>query len=140
MKRKTMTFNGLGFPVVLHNVHTVETSHGKALDIDYNALQSLAFEALIRKPARLSGAEVRFIRHHMLMSQTVFADFLGVERSAVAKWEAKDLAATGMAQPTELVLRIQMVRHLRRSVDRELSFIEPGVRKKSVGKPTVLAV
>ena len=71
----------------------------------------------------------------MEMTQNVFADFLGVERSAVAKWEGKDLKATGMTPATEGLVRIQMARHIKRSHDKEFPYIEPAMRKTAVGSP-----
>lgn len=141
MKPKTMVFNGLGFPVVLVNVRTKETQHGEALDFNMNDLEAMVFEALIRKPARFSGAELKFVRHVMELTQAVLADLLGdVDRSAVAKWEAKDLKPTGMSAATELMVRVQMIRHLKRSLDKEFPYLEPAIRKKDVGKPLELAV
>jgi DNA-binding transcriptional regulator YiaG len=139
-KRKTTEFNGLGFPIVLVNASLAMTPYGETLDVDFNRLQDLVFEALIRKPARFAGAEVKFIRLFMEMTQNVFADFLGVERSAVAKWEGKDLKATGMTPATEGLVRIQMARHIKRSLDKEFPYIEPAMRKTAVGNPLELAL
>lgn len=139
-QRKTISFNGLGFPVVLVNASFTDSPYGETLDINFNLLEAMVFEALIRKPTRFAGAEVKFIRHVMEMTQNVFADFLGVERSAVAKWESKDLKATGMTPATEGLLRIQMARHIKHSIDKEFPFIEPAMRKTAVGEPLELAL
>src|SRR5690606_15323339 len=114
--------------------------YGEVLDIDFNRLSTEVFEALIRKPGKLSGAEVKFIRNRMGMTQNIFADFLGIDRSSVGKWEAKDLRATGMATATEILLRIQMARHVKRSIDREILHIEPATRRSGVGKMIEIAV
>ena len=140
MKQTNKIFNGLGFPIVLLKAKTKDTEYGEVLDVDFNRLSELVFEALIRKPARFSGAEVKFIRHHMELSQNVFADLLDIDRSSVGKWEAKDLKPTQMMPAVELSLRIQMTQRLRHSVDKELPFIQPGIRKNDVGKPLKLAI
>ena len=140
MKQTNKIFNGLGFPIVLLNAKIKNTEYGEVLDVDFNKLSELVFEALIRKPSRFSGAEVKFIRNHMELSQNVFGNMLDVDRSSVGKWEAKDLKPTQMMPAVELSLRIQMAQRLRHSVDRELPFIQPGIRKKDVGKPLKLAV
>lgn len=140
MKQKNYVFNGLGFPVVLVDAPFRKTSYGPVLDVNSKRLQELVFEALIRKSARLSGAEVRFVRHYMELTQNTFADLLGVARSAVAKWESKDLGLTEMAPATETLLRIQMARHIRQSLDKAFAFIEPAVRKEETGEPLELAM
>jgi len=43
--------------------------------------------AVIRKPARLSGSEVRFLRKHLGWSGGDFAAHIGVDRSTVSSWE-----------------------------------------------------
>ncbi|WP_437713418.1 type II TA system antitoxin MqsA family protein [Sorangium sp. So ce448] len=43
--------------------------------------------AVIHKPARLSGAEVRFLRKYLGWSGTDFAKHMGVDPSTVSNWE-----------------------------------------------------
>jgi putative zinc finger/helix-turn-helix YgiT family protein len=43
--------------------------------------------AVIHKPARLSGAEVRYLRKHLGWSGEDFAAHMGVDPSTVSKWE-----------------------------------------------------
>jgi putative zinc finger/helix-turn-helix YgiT family protein len=43
--------------------------------------------ALVRKPARLTGAEVRFIRKTLGWSGKVFAERMWVDPSTVSRWE-----------------------------------------------------
>jgi len=62
----------------------------------------MLFVALIRQPTRLSGAEVRFLRHHLEMTHDAFARLLKVELSLVVKWEGKDLKATGLTIHAEI--------------------------------------
>lgn len=134
-KEKQLVFNGLGFPITLMSPQYKEVRGETVLDIDYDRLQLTAFEGLLHKPTSFSGAELKFIRHHMEMTQNTFADFLGVDRSVVGKWEAADLEWTRMNIATETMVRIRMVQFLDRSIDKEMAAIEPGARKQDVGQP-----
>jgi len=69
MSCKSIKFIGFGFPVVLANVQTKVVHDEVVPNVNYNDLQVLLFVALIRKPTRLSGAEIRFLRHHLGMTQ-----------------------------------------------------------------------
>ncbi len=44
-------------------------------------------QAVIHKPARLSGAEVRFLRKYLDLSGVDFARHVGVDPSTVSNWE-----------------------------------------------------
>ena len=104
-------------------------------DVNYNELQAILFVALIRKSTRLSGAEIRFLRHHLEMTQDAFARLLKVERSLVSKWEGKDLKATGMTIHAEIYLRLKLAKLSHQDLDQEFDSIEPGAAAKGVGKP-----
>ena len=135
MSRKTIKFNGFGFPVVLANVQTKVVHDEVVPDVNYNDLQALLFVALIRKPTRLSGAEIRFLRHHLEMTQDAFAKLLKIERSLVSKWEGKDLKATGMTIHAEIFLRMKLAKLGHHDLDAEFDRIEPGSASRGVGKP-----
>lgn len=47
-------------------------------------------EAIIRKPYRLAGDEVRFLRKYMSINQDEFARLLHVDKTTVSKWETGD--------------------------------------------------
>ena len=51
------------------------------------ALHRTIAHALIHKPARLSGPEVRFLRKHIGWSGADFAKHMGVDPSTVSNWE-----------------------------------------------------
>ena len=135
MVRKKIKFNGFGFPIILANVQT-KVAHNEAVpDVNHNELQALLFVALIRKPAKLSGAEIRFSRHHVEMTQDHFAKLLKIERCLVSKWEHKDLKATGMTIHAEVFLRMKLAKLVHQDLDAEFDIIEPGSASKGVGKP-----
>ena len=135
MSRKTIKFNGFGFPIILANAPTKMVLGEVVPDVNYNELQAMLFVALIRKPTRLSGAEIRFLRHHLEMTQDAFARLLKVERSLVSKWEGKDLKATGMTIHAEIYLRLKLAKLSHQDLDQEFDSIEPGAAAKGVGKP-----
>jgi DNA-binding transcriptional regulator YiaG len=104
---KKFVFNGLGFPVVIVNP---KFHADGSLAVKYNQLSQAAFEWLITKECRMSGAQVKFARHYMEMTQADFAKALCQSggHSIVSKWEGKDLEASGMQPSTELLLRLVM--------------------------------
>lgn len=128
---KATQYNGLGFPVILLGVKTKKTPYGEALDIDHEKLKRTVFRALIEKPGRFTGAEVKFIRHEMELSQEVFADLVSADRSSVAKWEKKDLALTSMAESAEILIRIEMSNFVsKKDLGRLYSRVRKSVRQR----------
>jgi putative zinc finger/helix-turn-helix YgiT family protein len=57
-------------------------------------LHRLIAKALIEKPNRLSGSEVRFLRKSLGLSGSDFAKRIGVAQETVSRWE-NDAAAIG---------------------------------------------
>jgi putative zinc finger/helix-turn-helix YgiT family protein len=46
--------------------------------------------ALVNKPYRLNGAEVRFLRKHVGMTQEGFSQLIHVDKTTLSKWETGD--------------------------------------------------
>ena len=136
MTRKTIKFNGFGFPVILVNVPMKIEYDDEIPDINFNLIQKQLFHALLHKPTRLSGAEVKFLRHHLALTQDQFSKILKVERSLISKWEGRVLKASGMSTHVEIFLRLKLTRLDNRSID--FAVIEPATATKSVGKPVEL--
>ncbi|MCK6576411.1 hypothetical protein L6V77_35655, partial [Myxococcota bacterium] len=68
-----------------------------------------AFAMLVTKPARLTGAEVRFIRKHLGLRQADLAQVLNMaNHSVVSQWEGREDEPTGMDYNTEVLLRLWM--------------------------------
>lgn len=64
------------------------TAYGKAVSFhDLDGLINAICRALINKPGKLTGAEFRYIRSAMLLSQKSFGQMVGYTEQAVAKWE-----------------------------------------------------
>lgn len=65
-----------------------ETPYGKGLSYhDLDGLMKAVCIALTKKPGKLTGAEFRYIRNNMLMSQKSLGEMLGCSEQAVANWE-----------------------------------------------------
>jgi DNA-binding transcriptional regulator YiaG len=66
----------------------VETRYGEASTIqDLPGLTRAICKALIRKNSKLTGAEFRYLRQAMLMSQASLGRTLGRTDQAIAGWE-----------------------------------------------------
>jgi putative zinc finger/helix-turn-helix YgiT family protein len=61
--------------------------------------------AVIQKPARLTPAEVRFLRKWLGFSRTDLADHMGVAPETVSRWETGKAAVGG---PAERALRLMV--------------------------------
>jgi DNA-binding transcriptional regulator YiaG len=109
--KKTTIFNHLGFPINLVDWPHVEVDGELVPDVNYVKLEELMFMLLPLKPTRLNGAEVKFIRHHLEMTQKKFAKWLEDETddSTVAVWEKADLEPTCMSKAMERSLRMQLI-------------------------------
>jgi putative zinc finger/helix-turn-helix YgiT family protein len=58
---------------------------------------------LVRKPARLSGSEIRFLRKYLGVSSATFADLLGTTDEIVLAWEG---SAQRLPIRTEIAIRV----------------------------------
>jgi len=110
--RKTLLDHRFGFPVLLVDV-PVRTMRGhEVVDVNANLLQGAVLAMLARKPAPLTGAEVRFIRLALGHTLSDFGGLLGVSHAAVIKWEGQGEAPTKMARGTEFLLRYLATEHV----------------------------
>lgn len=65
-----------------------DTPYGKAVSFhDAGGLTRAICNALINKPSKLTGAEFRYIRSSLLLSQKMLGKKLGYTEQAVALWE-----------------------------------------------------
>ena len=80
----------------------------------YEQLEEFMFTVLPFKPTRLSGAELKFLRHHLGKTQEQFARWLedSADASTISKWEKEDLRPTGMLDSMERSLRMQLIVHV----------------------------
>jgi len=101
--------DGNGFPIVLRNVTMRWLQGDWVANINYNWLFEETALFLARKPARLTGAEVRFLRNYYGMTYQQFGDMFGVAPQAVMKWEKTGAQPTRMAWTTEKDLRLTIL-------------------------------
>jgi DNA-binding transcriptional regulator YiaG len=104
--QKSYEDHGFGFPVKLLNVPMIEVRGEYVPNVNQNELQRRVVEALAFKPSRLTGNELRFLRHFAGMTLVQFAARLDVTHPAVLKWEKRGTKATGMSWPTEKDIRL----------------------------------
>lgn len=65
-----------------------DTPYGKGVSFhDVEGLTKAICHALVKKPGKLTGAEFRYIRSNMLLSQRSLGEMMGYGEQAVAKWE-----------------------------------------------------
>lgn len=98
--------HGFGFPVTLLHVPMMEVRGEWVPSVNQKELQELVIEALVLKPSRLTGNEVRFLRLFSEMTLVHFAERFDVTHPAVLKWENSENHATGMSWTTEKDLRL----------------------------------
>ncbi len=83
------TESGLG-NVVLQNVHVAGCSLCGGEDVVIPHLERIhqaIAGALIESPARLTGAELRFLRKHLGKSGEQLAKYLHTDKTKISKWE-----------------------------------------------------
>lgn len=72
-----------------------ETAYGESVAItDVKGLHDLIGKSIAEKPAALTGAEFRFLRKELGLSQERLADIVGLTSQAVAIWEKTDKIPT----------------------------------------------
>lgn len=117
--KKIFLYDGTGFPVYLLNVPMAQVRDVWTPDVNYNEVDSLILQALAFKPARLTGLEIRFIRHYFEMTTTKFASRFDVSFAAVLKWEKTGKSPTKMNWTTEKDVRLFILSRLHKR-DREM--------------------
>lgn len=103
----------LGFPVVMRDVPVKKFRGEWEPDIDWDDLQNAVMLALVRKPAPLTGDEIRFVRQFTGKTLAEFAEACGMSsHQAVMNWEKKGDDPTGMRKSTEIVVRARILEAL----------------------------
>jgi DNA-binding transcriptional regulator YiaG len=123
---KAIPYDELGFRIFLLNAPMLTLPDGsKCPAPNMKKLQEAVFRALAKKLSRLSGAEVRFIRKHMRMTQVEFANWLNMaNHSVVSQWEKRGEHLSGMDYNTEILLRLLMEALISKKSTLPLSKIE----------------
>lgn len=98
-----------GFPVVVENVEVIVTGEGEFPLLDYEELDRRILVALATKPTKLTGNQVRFIRHSFELPLREFAQLFRFKGSSACNWEKRANESTSMEWPTELLLRTRVL-------------------------------
>ena len=95
---------GLNNIYLVNGYNIIETKRGKAVSInDVDGLHRVIGMFLVSLKKDLSGEEIRFLRHEMLMSQNTLAHLLGVSEQTVRRWENGKI---NIPKPSESLLRL----------------------------------
>lgn len=103
---KRFVYDGFGFELVFLNVPMLKVRGFWTPKLDYNKLARKVALAVARKPSRLTGNEIRFLRHHFEMTSEAFGKRFDVTHPAVLKWESAGKRATAMKWTTEKEIRL----------------------------------
>lgn len=76
---------------------------------DIDKLHEAIGKALASRKESLSGKDIRFLRHEMLLSQAMLAKLLGVSDQAVARWEK---GKSDIPKPAETLIRLLYREHV----------------------------
>ncbi len=108
--KTNVRYLGFGFPVLLLDVERVEEENGTSyLDIPHHKLAKNLFVAVLVKPAPLTGAELKFLRKYLDLTQGEFAKLIGAKgHSNIAGWENKGDKPTGMLEQAEMIARLKL--------------------------------
>ena len=105
---------GFGFPVQILNAPLKKVRGAWNLDLNMNVYEKAVLVALSQKSTRLTGFEVRFIRHYLEMTLKEFGQRFGdVAHSAVIKWEKFADEPTNMNWACEKDIRLALINSLR---------------------------
>lgn len=108
-EKRTLIYNGLGFPITLIDAPIKKMLGEEVLDIDMNKLQITVLKLLIFKTTPLKGEHLRFIRQFLGMSTPEFARKFGVTHPTILKWEKNQNAIN---PATDFYIRLYVLQHI----------------------------
>ena len=110
--RENVKYEGAGLPgITLRNLEVrrcAKCGETEYVIPDLDGLHRAIARALIRKPALLSPAEIRFLRKFLGWSGADFSQHMGTTAESVSRWENGKLA---MSPPADRLLRMMVVVH-----------------------------
>ena len=100
---------GLDYVYLNGGVERLNGSRGRQIVIrDIDGLHKAIGRFLVTGKRNLSGKELRFLRHEMLMSQATLAMLLDVAEQTVHRWES---GKTELPGPAEALVRLLYSEH-----------------------------
>jgi len=112
---KKYIYDGLGFPIELHNVEMVKLGDEYHPKIDVRQIANSAIQSLVLRKSRLTGNQIKFIRTYFSMSLREFAKIVNESHMAVKKWENFQNESTNMDKNIEIILRLHIYNHIIKS-------------------------
>lgn len=107
---KKFKYEGLNFPIELHNVTMVMLDGEWHPKIDVRKVAESVMKALPFQKERLTGDQIKFIRTYFEMSLREFAvKVVNESHAAVAKWEKCTEKSTSMDVNIEILLRLYVL-------------------------------
>lgn len=144
MESKSLVYTALGFPIIIVNPRYRLFEGEEVLDISPKDIMDGIFSIIPDKKGRFTGAEVRFLRSYLKLTQEAFGKMIGVDHSSIAKWEAKKQEVTGMEIQVEILLRARCRLYENKKAHIGESFIEnmltDALARKDAGEPLQLAI
>lgn len=105
------TEGGLDNVYLANGYELVETPGGRVVRIkDIDGLHEAIGRMLICDKKNLSGKEIRFLRHEMLMSQSALAKLLEVGEQTIHRWEK---GKAEIPKPAEALIRFLYGEHIK---------------------------
>ena len=105
---KNYIYDGLGFPVKLHNVEMVKLDNEYHPKIDVRKIADSVIQSLVLQKSRLTGNQIKFIRTYFSLSLREFAKVVNESHMAVKKWENFQNESTKMDKNIEIMLRLHI--------------------------------
>ena len=103
---KNYIYDGLGFPVELHNIELVLLEGEFHPRIDIRQVADATIKTLVTQENRLTGNQIKFIRSYFSMSLREFSKVVNESHAAVKKWEDCHNKKTNMDPNIEIMLRL----------------------------------
>jgi DNA-binding transcriptional regulator YiaG len=105
---------GLDFVYLADGFEVADSPRGRHVAIkDIDGLHRLIGKLLVDHRKTLSGKEIRFLRHEMLMSQATLARLLGVSEQAIHRWERGKTER--VPEPADALIRLLYREHIQES-------------------------
>jgi DNA-binding transcriptional regulator YiaG len=104
--KKTYIYEGLGFPIELHNVEINQIRGEFIPKINIEAIADDAIKDLIWQKTKLSGNQIKFVRNYFSHSLRQFANIVNESHVAVKKWETFKNKPTTMDPNIEKTIRV----------------------------------
>lgn len=105
---KNWKTNIFGFPVIVDTVEAFKFEGEWVVDVDYEALGEQLVELLLNSHRPLTGAQMRFVRKQLNLSQEDLALLIGKKQPHIARAEAHDNKAAFESYADQFALIIQL--------------------------------